>query len=218
MRAIRSLSTSSHAVDHLELSEFNKRRVFIALYEREELSVGESRRRLGHDAYHWEITVAPKDHSGNDCYVYGVTNGPLRKGKVHIIDGNRGRSWRFREEHVNPDASSLLVGMVMIGKVPSQVTRDDIMKNLGPPTIQVPDKRFGENCTTWIKEAIMKLQEGGLAEQFDIQLFMDDALAFADHYTKHDLGRKCIFSMSDHCFVHPRMKCAILNYTKRRMW
>lgn len=217
MRAFKTLSASSHASDHPELGDFNKRRVFIALYEREELSVGLSRRRLEHAAYHWEIIITPKDHSGSDCYAYSVTNGPIQKGKGHIIDGNRERIWQFREEQINPDISSLLVGMIMIGKVPSQVTRDDIKKNISPPTIQVPDKLW-ENGTTWIKEAIAKLQESGLAEEFYIQQFMDDALAFADHYTKHGLGRKCHFSISDHCFVHPRMKCPMLNYTKRPMW
>lgn len=48
--------------------------------------------------------------------------------------------------------------------------------------------------------------------------FMDDALAFADQYTKHDPGRKCHPSTSSQCFVHPKMKCAMFNYTKRRMW
>jgi hypothetical protein len=214
----RHLPYGSHTSEHFELSEFNKRRVFIALYEREGLSVGECRRRLGHAAYHWEIIVAPKEHSGSDCYTYGVTNRPIQEGKVHTTEGICGRLWRFREEQVNPDASRLLVGMIMIGKIPSQVTREDIKNTVGPPAIRLPDKQLHENCATWIKEAIERFQEAGLSDEFDVQRFMDDALAFADHYTKHDLDAKRQFSMSDHCFVHPRMKCAMLNYTQRRMW
>ncbi|KAJ5125822.1 hypothetical protein N7526_007999 [Penicillium atrosanguineum] len=127
---------------------------------------------------------------------------PIRDGNTHITDGNRGSLWRFREKRVDPDAPYLLVG---------------IKARIGQPALRVPNKQLRENCATWIKEAITKLQEGGLADEFDIPRFMDDALAFAGYHTKHGLGMKCHFSTADHYFLHTKMKCTMLNYTQRRM-
>lgn len=68
----------------------------------------------------------------------------------------------------------------MIGKVPNEVTYAKIHGLLR--AIPLPQKGAlpEENCVTWTRNAICKLQENGLAEQFNLDRFMDDALAFAD--------------------------------------
>jgi hypothetical protein len=37
-----------------------------------------------------------------------------------------------------------------------------------------------QNCVGWIRAAIRKLQANGLAEEFDVDAFMANALAFVD--------------------------------------
>ncbi|KAJ5303049.1 hypothetical protein N7476_009848 [Penicillium atrosanguineum] len=134
--------------------------------------------------------------------ITGRSSFPIRDGNTHITDGNCGSLWRFREKRVDPDAPYLLVGT---------------KARIGQPALRVPNKQLRENCAIWIKEAITKLQEGDLADEFDIPRFMDDALAFAGYHTKHGLGMKCHFSTADHYFLHTKMKCTMLNYTQRRM-
>lgn len=103
------------------------------------MPVGENRRQLGHAAYHWAVHISPKDHSGRDCYVYDITNGPLQN-VAYQIDRSPKKTWRFREKDVNPDDSQYMVGMIMIGNVPAEVVRNDIVTNLGPSFIFVLDK------------------------------------------------------------------------------
>lgn len=68
----------------------------------------------------------------------------------------------------------------MIGKVPNEITYADIRALL--EVIPVPQKGAlpEQNCVTWTRTAICKLQENGLVEQFALDRFMDKSLAFAD--------------------------------------
>jgi hypothetical protein len=55
----------------------NKRRVVVALYHRDRLSLGDNRKRLGYEAYHWGILIMPKKpRTGGrlDCNAYDATD------------------------------------------------------------------------------------------------------------------------------------------------
>ncbi|KAJ6160089.1 hypothetical protein N7497_004626 [Penicillium chrysogenum] len=88
----------------------------------------------------------------------------------------------------------------MIGKVPNEVTYAQINGLLA--AIPLPQKGAlrVQNCVTWTKDAIWKLQENGLVEKFDVGQFMDDSLDFADKRIRS-----------------PELTPTSINYTARRM-
>jgi hypothetical protein len=178
----------------------NKRRVFLTIHHRNELSLGENRRKLRHGAYHWGILVSPKRPSGRSSYAYDVTDG-VRLDPDRRLDLNPDRNWYFRESPlVNPEISSHLLVRIMIGKVPHHVPRTYIEAVL--ESIPLPSKKSQpqESCITWIKPAIKALQDLGLAEQFDIDNLMDYGLGLAQQ------------RMTD-----PTTMPSIVNYTRRPM-
>ncbi|KAJ5458912.1 hypothetical protein N7530_010856 [Penicillium desertorum] len=156
----------------------NKRRVFLSLHHRNSLSLGGNRQRCGYAAYHWGIFISPKSPSRPDCYAFDVSNGVVLD-PVHRVNLNEEGNWHFREKVNNPDQDSLL-GRVMIGKVPHEVTYAQIRDLLESIPLPQKDALPEQNCVTWTRAAIRKLRENGLAEQFDLDRFMDESLAFAD--------------------------------------
>lgn len=96
--------------------------------------------------------------------------------------------------------SGHIFGRTLIGKVPNEVTHAEIQTHL--ESILPPRKGVlpEENCVSWTRSAIGKLQETGLAEQFDIDRFMADSLAFADQRMRS-----------------PDSKANFVNYTSRPM-
>ncbi|KAJ5799107.1 uncharacterized protein N7518_001175 [Penicillium psychrosexuale] len=88
----------------------------------------------------------------------------------------------------------------MIGKVPNEVTYAQIYNLL--EAIPLPQKGAipEQNCVTWTRAAIHKLRESGLVEQFDLDQFMDESIAYVDQRL-YDLD-----SQPDR-----------INYTPRRM-
>jgi hypothetical protein len=158
----------------------NKRQVFLSLHHRDALSIGGNRQRFGHAAYHWGILISPKSSKGPDCYAFDVSDGILLD-PVRRVNLNPEGNWLFREKaNINPEKSGHLLGRVMIGKVPNEVTYAEIHGLLR--AIPLPQKGAvpEQNCVTWTRAAIFKLQENGLVERFDLDRFMDESLAFAD--------------------------------------
>lgn len=157
----------------------NKRQVFVSLHHRDALSVGNNRQRLGHAAFHWGILICPKSSNRADCYAFDVSDGIVLD-SVHRVNLNPEGNWLFREKQVDPKMSVRRLGRVMIGKVPNEVTYAEIHDLLG--AILLPQKGAvpEQNCVTWTKAAICELQKNRLAEQFDLDRFMNESLAFAD--------------------------------------
>lgn len=90
-------------------------------------------------------------------------------------------NWVFREKaNINPEKSGHLLGRIMIGKVPNEVTYAEIHGLLG--AIPLPQKSAlpEQNCVTWTRAVICKFQVNDLVEEFDLDRFMDESLALAD--------------------------------------
>ncbi|KAF3028981.1 hypothetical protein E8E15_009918 [Penicillium rubens] len=137
---------------------------------------------------------------GPDCYTFDVSDGVLLD-PVRRVNLNPNGNWVFREKaNINPQNSGHLLGRVMIGKVPNEVTYAQINGLLA--AIPLPQKGAlrVQNCVTWTKAAIWKLQENGLVEKFDVGQFMDDSLDFADKRIRS-----------------PESTPTSINYTARRM-
>jgi uncharacterized protein DUF6914 len=158
------------------LNNINKRRIFIAVYCRDELSVGQNRQRLGTSAYHWAILIRPKCPRGSDTHALDIADGET------TADLNSDGDWYFRSnEHVNPGNDMHMLGAIMVGKVPHEVLNMQI-ENLLCYHVPLPMKGAvpDQNCVTWIKAALRALQDEELVEEFDVDEFMTYALRFAD--------------------------------------
>lgn len=158
----------------------NKRRVFVSLHHRYSLSIRENRQRLRHAAYHWAILICPKKPKGSDSHSFDVSDGIILH-PTQKVDLNPEGNWFFRAEaNAQPDDSPHLLGRVMIGKLPNEVSYENLHSLLEQIPLPEKDAEPVQNCVSWTRAAIRKLQENGFAEQFDLDPFMDKALAFAD--------------------------------------
>jgi hypothetical protein len=158
----------------------DKRQVFVTLHCRDEASLGENRQRFGYAAYHWGILISPKFSTGRDCCAYDVTNA-AHPDPVTRVDFNPDRNWFFRATtNVNPMASTRLLGRVMIGKVPCATGYLDVENLLRSIPLPEKDAIPEQNCVTWVMAVIQKLQYVNIAQQFDLNKFMDYALEYAD--------------------------------------
>lgn len=184
----------------------NKRRVVIALYHRDRLSLGDSRTRLGYEAYHWGILIMPKRHQAKlpstnrpqDCNAYDATDMTALDPKTgHDLNPNL--DWFFRpQHHIDPAATGRLIGRIIIGKLPKHVADSDIDRLLAEVPLPIKDASPPQSCVTWALDALSALQTAGLAWSFDGDQFKDWAL---------DYGHRCMADMSpDNVCEYPLAK------------
>ena len=163
-----------------KMLNINKRRIFVSMYFRDELSVGHYRNRLGTSAYHWGILIRPKYSRGHDTQAFDTTNGVRLDGE-NMNDFNPDRDWYFRSnEHVNPANNTHILGGIMIGKIRHEIQNSQIEDILRRVPLPVKGTVPQQNCVTWIKAAIQALQDAELVEKFDVDEFMTYALHFGD--------------------------------------
>lgn len=150
----------------------DKDRVFVAVYFRQAITSDEkTRNELQHAAYHWAIWVEPKDSSGEGSS-YDVKQHP-----AYANIGDPG-GWRYNyREAADFGRSQCMLGRIMIGKLPKGVTIKDLHDALQKLPLPRENTDPAENCVTWTKGAIGELQQRNWVEQFNLDRFMDDALA-----------------------------------------
>ncbi|OQD85348.1 hypothetical protein PENANT_c010G07828 [Penicillium antarcticum] len=161
--------------------------IFISIHHRGELSLDERRRELGISAYHWGVLLAPRHPRGPDCHAFDVTDGSSPD-RLLRRDNNPDFKWHFRvKNYVNPDHSGSLLLRILIGKIKIGKSNGDAFERIDALLRSIPLPVKGssgampsQNCVGWIRAAIRKLQANGLAEEFDVDSFMDHALAFVD--------------------------------------
>lgn len=110
----------------------------------------------------------PRLPEEKNCHSYDVTDAACPN-PVTRVDHNPELNWFFRaRDNVDPALSGHILGRVMIGKIPNEVTYAGIQALL--EMVPLPTKGFRpeENCVSWTRSGIGKLQQEGLAEQFDI--------------------------------------------------
>ncbi|EXJ91608.1 hypothetical protein A1O3_00156 [Capronia epimyces CBS 606.96] len=101
-------------------------------------------------------------------------------------DLNPNHDWVFRTKvQVDDLHSGNQIGRIMIGKVPSDVTDSEIEAILNEVPLPIKDATPKQNCVTWTVAAIQALQKRGMAEAFDVNKFMDDALELADQWLEN---------------------------------
>ncbi|KAK7698856.1 hypothetical protein SLS57_012499 [Botryosphaeria dothidea] len=159
----------------------NKRRVVIAVYHRDQESLGPNRQRLGHAAYHWAILIIPKSGGGPVCWAFDVTNGAKPATGLNTQDLNPHGDWWYRSRtDADKERSSHLLAMAMIGKLPPGVffgDVDSVLRQLPvPQRHQIPE----ENCVSWTRDAIRALERAGYSENLSVEHVMNSGLRFAD--------------------------------------
>lgn len=169
----------------------DKRRVFVGICHRDELSLKENRERLGSAAYHWSIIVAPKGVQKSDtmsCDVYEVTNGVSR-------------GWWLRHTNAKPQLSSTFLCMIMIGKIPNTVDPTQLTNTL--ISLPFPNRHLpNQGCLWWTMQAVGRLQSLGLAENFAIKKLEAKGVEHADESLKElrsgksKNGRRVVFNFT----------------------
>lgn len=159
----------------------NKRRVYITLHHRDDLSLPHNRKKMGYGAYNWAIVISPKVSMGGDSFAYDVTNVP-EPDSFPKFESNPDREWRYRQKpHVDPANCSTIVKKIMIGKIPNDITYSLIQSCLESIPIEQNDTHHKQTGVRWIVLAIHKLQHTVLlAEKFSIREFIDEAVKLTD--------------------------------------
>lgn len=170
-----------------------KNRVFVGLYFRQGITANPLSTSLNHARFHWAIRVEPKGSNGRGtCY-------EVKEEDVYVnVLGSGG--WRYYRTEAEGDP--MLMGRIMVGKLPRGVGAADVDGMLK----EVPLPREGaeplENCVSWTERALGALRGRGWVEEFDIGGFME-----------HARERVTLWFESG---VYPE-KMSIDNYTQRPM-
>ncbi|KAM5349316.1 hypothetical protein ACJ41O_005823 [Fusarium nematophilum] len=162
----------------------NKRRLVVTLHHRDEFSLGDHRQNLCYEAYHWGIMIMPKTSKGSDCNAYDASDASDIDPETRQLR-NTNLEWWFRAKRgVNPERSGRLLGRIVIGKIPNNISDHAVEDLLRGIPLPVKNAHPPQSCVTWTLNAIVALQDAGLAWSFDLDKFRDWALAYADQCLK----------------------------------
>ena len=202
----------------------NKRRIYITIHHRGAKSLGKNRTDLHLSAFHWGILLAPKAFDGGsndlstDCTktTNGTTNGTVLYDVTNSLmpfpddQLNTSAAWYFRSRrnvNLRRDHNLHIIGRIMIGKVPAQISDAEIETVLADE-VPLPDKGAvpPEDCVTWTRNAVRCLQEervmvvagaGPGKSWFDVWVFMEWCLGYADRcLAELDPLRVCEYPLS----------------------
>ncbi|KAK9434690.1 hypothetical protein VB005_09472 [Metarhizium brunneum] len=156
----------------------------VALYHRDTLSKGHSRRVFGYDAFHWGMMVMPENSHGRDCNAYEATDAS-EIDPVTFRMNNPHMNWWFRpKENIDPELSSKLIGRIVIGHIPEDVLNPELEEFFASIPLPAKNTNPQQSCVTWTVNVILALQRRNWAWSFDIEPFKDWALAYADDRMK----------------------------------
>ncbi|KID87956.1 hypothetical protein MAJ_10761, partial [Metarhizium majus ARSEF 297] len=158
--------------------------VTVALYHRDHFSQGNARRAFGYEAYHWGILIMPQTSQGQDCHVFDATDASDID-PVTFRMKNPTMDWWFRSKtDADPALGTKLIGRIVIGNVPDEVSKTELEGFFGKVPLPVKNTHPQQSCVTWVEDAIRTLQEEGWVREFDIHRFKDWALSYADERMK----------------------------------
>ena len=156
-----------------------ERQIAVALDHRDNLSRGQMRRHLGYEAYHWRIASMPEGTQA-ECAVFDATDASRINPVTWRMD-NPNMDWWFRAEiNVDPAASTKLLGFIVIGAVPAEVSSTGLKDFFRQVPLPVKNTHPQQSCVTWAVDAMLALQRKGWAWAFDIDQFKAWALEYAD--------------------------------------
>lgn len=156
--------------------------ITVALYHRDHLSRGSSRRTFGYEAYHWGIILTPQTSRGRDCWTYAATDKCYLDTVTMRMVNPTMDWWLDHRDNVDPPLSGKLLGRIIIGQVPDGITFAEVDEFLQSVPLPVKNKDPQQSCVTWVSDAIQRLQGRGWVRVFELANFKDFALSAADQW------------------------------------
>lgn len=154
-----------------------KYRVFIGLYFRQGITSREESVQMGYARFHWGLWVEEKGAPGpGTCYE------AVEEDVYANIPGSGG--WKFKCRDADHRRSNMLMGLIMIGKLPSGVGPQDVKALLSQIPLPKPEAVPIENCISWTEAAIVALQGRGWVEDATLRKLMDHAHDRATHWVR----------------------------------
>ncbi|KAJ4151431.1 hypothetical protein LMH87_012132 [Akanthomyces muscarius] len=172
--------------------------VTLALYHRDSLSHGNSRRIFGYEAYHWGLLFTPASSSSSPSdaaplYSFDATDASDID-PVTFRLRNPSMDWWLRAETRPTAPNPKLLGQLVVGTLPD----GDAWGEEGGggferlkaifEEVPLPEKNTHpqQSCVTWAVAAVGRMQTQGWVPAFDLQVLKDAALAYADARIKED--------------------------------
>ncbi|KAJ4308457.1 hypothetical protein N0V84_012092 [Fusarium piperis] len=160
--------------------------VALALHHRDNFSRGRSRKMFGYEAYHWGIIIMPEDSHGRDCSAFDATDASEIDPVTFRLE-NPTMDWWFRvKENVDPALSTKLIGRIVIGQIPDEVSSAELRGFFEKIELPIKNRDPQQSCVTWALNAVQALQRQGWAWDFELDQFKDAALSYADERMKRE--------------------------------
>ncbi|KAH6628252.1 hypothetical protein F5144DRAFT_622221 [Chaetomium tenue] len=165
-----------------------ERLIAVCLSHRDHFSEGHMRGVFSYEAYHWGLMITPKVSQGQDCHIFDATDA-TEIDPVTFRMRNPTMDWWFRDQKdVDPALSPKLIGRITIGRVPDEVSSDEVWHVFKNVPLPVRNRDPQQSCVTWAVNAILALQALGWVREFEIDQFKDWALSYADMRMKRRPG------------------------------
>ncbi|KAM3527362.1 hypothetical protein MY4038_006412 [Beauveria bassiana] len=175
--------TKAHYVTLLD--DWQDNLVTLTLYDRGDLSQGRMRSVFGHKAYHWGVLIVPKEkRPGRVAHAFEATDASVID-PVTFRMTNPSMEWRYNARlGVDPELSQKLLGQLIVGEIPDGAAPKALDTFFEAVPLPVRNTEQQQGCVTWSINALRALQKRGWAWDFDLDVFKDDALAYADDRIK----------------------------------
>lgn len=174
-----------------------ERQIALTLSHRDHLSHGKNREMLGYEAYHWGVMVMPKNSQGNDCETYEATDATEIDPVTWRMVNPTMDWWLRAKATVDPALSDKLIGRIIVGVVPREVSHAALKKLFEGIPLPVKNTHPQQSCVSWAVDAILALQKKGWAWAFDMNQFQDWSLSYADERLKGQGPREAVVSYLD---------------------
>ncbi|OAA63951.1 hypothetical protein ISF_04660 [Cordyceps fumosorosea ARSEF 2679] len=173
--------------------------VTLALYHRDTLSRGNSRRIFGYEAYHWGLLLMSSSSSSSSTTAATPPDSPLYSfdatdasdiDPVTFRLRNPSMDWWLRAE-APPAPNPKLIGQLVVGTIAADALPNDTAAEDNEfqrlraffQTVPLPVKNTHpqQSCVTWAVAALAEMQtRGWVRPDVDLPAFQDAALAYAD--------------------------------------
>ncbi|KAG6006699.1 hypothetical protein E4U21_006774 [Claviceps maximensis] len=182
---IPSMATANTPRPEPESQTPMPRLLTVALYHRDHLSRGKSRKLFGYEAFHWGLLVTPQISKGKDCLALDATDSSEIDPLTFRLK-NPTMDWWINHSLVNPEVTSKMLGRIVIGEVPGEISDDEFLALCHGIPLPVKNTQPQQSCVSWAVSAVRVMQNLGWAWNFDVDQFKDSALAYADERLKED--------------------------------
>ncbi|KAG5929129.1 hypothetical protein E4U42_007033 [Claviceps africana] len=174
----------------------------VALYHRDHISLPPKSRCYGYEAFHWGLLITPSEAQAQpreetsqaekwqpsgekNCLAVDATDAS-EIDPITFRMKNPSMDWWMHHKVVDPETSSKMIGRIVVGEIPPEVSNDDLMTIFHRVPLPVKNTHPQQSCVTWAISAVRYMQNLGWARKFDLDQFKDAALAYAEERMKKE--------------------------------